>query len=62
MDSEDGARATARRWPRMGRYIAGLRLSEQEPVTYEKTGITGHYTLWADPATLLARVVSVVKV
>ena len=46
----------------MGRYIARLEIPDDAPVTSEQTGITGHYTLWADPAVLLGCVVSVVQV
>ena len=62
LDSEERARATARRWPRMGRFIARLDISDEAAVTYERTGASGHYTLWADPTVLLASVTTVVPV
>jgi hypothetical protein len=49
--------------PRLGRFIAVVQVEEGGPVTFERTTRTpGHFTLWGDPATLLARVRAVVPV
>ena len=61
-DSEDGARSLARRYPRTGQFIARVEIAEGGPVTYEKTRGHGHFTLWGDPAAMLACAVSVVAV
>ncbi len=59
----DGARATARRfWPRMGTLIAMLDVPEGGPIAYELTGDDGHYTLWGEPAAILATVQQVIPV
>lgn len=62
-DSEASARANAHRYPRLGSYIAEVRIPDDGGFRYERSGTTeGHYTLWGDPAELLARVVRVVSV
>ena len=62
MDSEEGARALARRYPRMGRFIARLDIPDDNPFVYEKTGAAGHYTLWGLPLVLRAYVAAVTPV
>lgn len=58
------ARITARLFPRLGRYIATLRVPEPGTIRFEQTRdpTEGHFTLWGEPADLLARVVNVVPV
>jgi len=54
------ARRKRRVSPALGRYIAILRLPTDGSVRYKRTlGAGGHHTIWADPAHLLAAVVSV---
>ncbi len=63
-DSYEQARHTARTFPRLGRFIAMVRLSMGGTVRYEQTGASerGHFTVWGDPAELLSLVVSVAAV
>lgn len=41
MDTEAGARVTARRSPRMGSYIAAVRFDDNGDVVYEQAGMSG---------------------
>lgn len=52
----------ARGAPYLGQYIAEIRIPDDAPARFEKTGGRGHYTLWADPAHALSWVVSIVSV
>ena len=58
------AQITARLFPRLGRYIAVLRVPEHGAVRFEQTRdpAEGHFTLWSEPADLLAVVINVVPV
>lgn len=57
------ARANARVFPRLGRFLAALDVPEDSPIQAERTGkAEGHYTLWAEAGALLARVVAVLPV
>ena len=58
------ARITARLFPRLGRYIAILRVPERGVVRFEQTRdpAEGHFTLWGEPAGLLGLVINVVPV
>ena len=58
------ARIAARLFPRLGRYIAALRVPEHGSVRFEQTRdpAEGHFTLWGEPDQLLALVVNVVPV
>ena len=50
----------AQAYPVLGRYLAAIILPDDGPVRIERTlGSRGHYTVWADPAYLLAQVASV---
>ena len=60
--TEAQARRNARRFRTHGGYVAGVRIEAGAPVRVERTLGPGHYTLWGDPAELLARVVSVAPV
>ena len=59
--TEEGARATARWRPSIGRYIAAVAVEDGAPIRWEQTGDpdVGHHTLWGTPTDLLERVVSV---
>jgi hypothetical protein len=46
------AAGVARRWPRLGRFIARLELGDGVAVNYADTGGPGHLTLWGDPVKL----------
>ncbi len=61
-DTEAQARRMARRFPRLGVYIAALRVPADGPIVVEQTFGPGHYTLWGDPQDFLPRVVAVVPV
>ncbi len=54
------ARRKRRTSPGLGNYIAVLRVPTDGSLRFERTlGGDGHHTLWAEPAVLLALVVSV---
>lgn len=62
-DSLEAARAMLRRVPRFPlRSLAQLELRDGAPVRIEKTHGPGHYTIWADPQTLLDAVALVVQI
>ena len=58
------ARATAQLFPRLGRYIATVRVPEPGTVQFEQTRdpAEGHFTLWGEPAEMLALVMSAAPV
>jgi hypothetical protein len=41
----------------LGRYVVGVRVEEDGPVRYLKTGGSGHFDLIGEPADIFARVV-----
>jgi hypothetical protein len=45
--------------PWLGAFIATVVIASDAPIEYEQTYRPGHWTLWGDPADLLAAVVSV---
>jgi hypothetical protein len=55
------ARRKARGAPYLGPQVAQLRIPEGASARFERTRGPGHYTLWAEAAAVLARVVSVVR-
>ena len=61
-DSEVVARATARRFPFLGVYLAIVRIPTGALVRVEQTLGEGHYTVWGAPDLLLTLVVAVVPV
>jgi hypothetical protein len=62
-DSRAQARRRARKAPFLGGFIAELRVPEETSIRYERTTRSrGHYTLWGDPATLLACVIRVTEI
>lgn len=50
--SQDQASQTARRWPKLGDYIARLELQAEHGFNVARTGHAGHLTLWAEPVKL----------
>ena len=61
-DSEERARAVAVRFG-LGTHIATLDLTDDRQFRIERTGRrSGHYTVWGDPAALLARVIVVTSI
>ena len=54
------ARRKRRVSPALGQYVAVLRIPTDGSVRFRRTRGEGHFTLWADPADILAMVVSVV--
>jgi hypothetical protein len=58
-DSLEEARRTGARFPWLGEFIATLLVEDDDPVNWEKTLGPAHFTVWAAPTVLLARVVSV---
>lgn len=61
-DRQDAARAIALRFPKLGSYIATLQVSDDSTIRYRKTLGENHYTIWGEPAVLLASVVEVAPV
>lgn len=60
-DSLDRARQMCRRAPKLGEYIAVLRLPEERLVQFERTTASaGHYTAWGRSVDFLHYVVDVV--
>jgi hypothetical protein len=56
--TETQARNKATRYPKLGTHLVSLSIAEDDgDVTVEKTLGRGHYTAWADPSVLQARVV-----
>ena len=54
------AMAKSRRYPWLGRFIAGIEIPDEAPVRIERTTKSrGHYTVWAEPEQLLAYVAEV---
>lgn len=60
--TEAQARRNARRYTRLGRFIATLGIPADAPVRIERTGRPGHHTVWGDPRYLLSCVAQVSKV
>ena len=61
--SEHQAREQARRFPRLGRFIATIEVPDNELLTFERTGERpGHYTLWGPAETLAQCVVHMARV
>ncbi len=56
------AAATARRWPRIGRYLAELRLEPGNGFCWAHTAQPGHITVWGRPLQLLAGIVDILPV
>lgn len=54
------ARRNARRFPQLGNYIAAIDLSKGKHLMHERTTQQpGHFTIWGEPAQILACLVSV---
>jgi hypothetical protein len=51
-ESREAAGATARKYPRIGSYVAELRITPDTGVRYLRWGARGHLTLWGDPIKL----------
>lgn len=60
--TETQARNRARALPTLGRFIAEVRISDDSPIRWRRTGSRGHHTLWGDPAELLGYVTGVTAV
>jgi hypothetical protein len=54
--------ATARRWPRIGRYIATVHLEPNNGFCYANTAQPGHITVWGRPLQLLACLADILPV
>jgi hypothetical protein len=60
-NSLEAATRTANEYPKIGRFVAVLAIPEEGEIHWEQTTAEpSHYTLWGDPASLLAAVISVV--
>lgn len=60
--TEAQARRNAKKYPRLGRYIAVVSIPDEAPVRVERTRGPGHHTIWGDPEYLLNCVVQVAAV
>jgi hypothetical protein len=58
----DMAAATARRWPRLGRHIAEVRLEPGNGFCWAHTAQPGHVTVWGRPLQLLACIADILPV
>jgi hypothetical protein len=54
------ARRKSRVSPRLGSYVAILRVSSDGPIRFRRSLGPGHYTLWGEPDVLLAAVIDVI--
>jgi hypothetical protein len=61
-DSLEAATATARKFPRIGRHVAELRITHGLGVRYLRWGARGHLTLWGDPIKLSGAVVDTIPI
>lgn len=52
----------AQRWPRIGGYVAELRLRPEHGIWYADTGEPGHVTVWGRQVQLLSCVVDILPV
>lgn len=60
--SLEQARDTARRWPRLGAFVARLELLPPSAASFALTSFPGHLTVWGRAADLVGAVVSIVPV
>src|SRR5262249_20241144 len=60
--TEAQARRNARRYRSHGNFIAVVQIEEGSPIRIERTLGPGHFTVWGDPAEILARVIAVIPV
>jgi hypothetical protein len=51
-ESRQAAIETARRFPRIGNYVAELRIKPDSEIRYLRWGARGHLTLWGDAVKL----------
>lgn len=56
------AATTARRWPRLGRHIAEIRLEPGNGFCWAHTAQPGHLTVWGRPLQLLACIADILPV
>jgi hypothetical protein len=61
-DAREAAEATARRYPKIGEYVAQLRLTHDLGVRYLRWGPEGHLTVWCDPIKLASALVDTISV
>jgi hypothetical protein len=61
-DSEDAARARAKQFRRMGRFIAVLRFPDEAPIAAQKTLGPGHWTILGGPGVLRSYAARIVPV
>ena len=60
--TQDAARIRARTSPHLGSFIATVRIPSQSARVEQRGRDVDHYTIWAEPATLLSWVVSIIPV
>jgi hypothetical protein len=56
------AAATAKRWPRLGRYLAEIRLEPGNGFCWAHTAQPGHVTVWGRPLQLLDCIADILPV
>lgn len=61
-DTREAAVETARRFPRIGGYVAELRIRADTGATYARGGPRGHLTLWGDPLMLSGATVDTIRI
>jgi hypothetical protein len=57
--NESVAHGTAQRWPKLGDFIAEMRLRPGQGFNFAHTGHPTHLTMWGDPVKLLEGVVDI---
>jgi hypothetical protein len=61
-ESQEAAVETARRFPRIGDYVAELRIKPDPGIRYLRWGAKGHLTLWGAPIKLALTAVDTIPV
>jgi hypothetical protein len=56
------AKATARRWPRIGRHLAAVGLESSNGFCWAHTAQPGHITVWGRPLQLLACIADILPI
>lgn len=59
---ESVAHETAERWPKIGDWVARLRMEHGHGFNYAQTGHRSHLTIWGDPIKLAESVVDISSV
>jgi hypothetical protein len=61
-ENQEAAIKTAHAYPKIGDFVAELRITAETGVLYLRWGPVGHLTLWAEPLTLMGTVADTIPV